>query len=110
MLVALSIGAVCTDASARPRPMKEDVQTFKVTLHFRISDLATESGLEKTYRRIRGAARRVCTAVGDLSDSSRVRHYYECYNEAVARAVSDINSQRLTAFHEKITDKRKSAS
>lgn len=86
-----------------------DGQTYSVKVNYNRADLATESGLDKIYTRLKGAARRVCDAASEPSDPRKIRHYWECYDQALATAVNEVNNQRLTAFHQREADKRKRA-
>jgi UrcA family protein len=110
-LAAVFIAAASPRASAdTPVKASIDGRSYSVKVDYNLADLATESGLDKIYTRLKGAARRVCDAASEPSDPKKVRHYWECVDEAVANAVNDINNQRLTAFHEREADKHKRAS
>ena len=107
-LATVFIGAAATRASAETPPkLGPDGMTYSVKVPYSTTELGTESGLDKIYQRIKGAARRVCNAASEPSDPKKVRHYWECVDAAVAKAVNDVNSQSLTAFHQRETDKRK---
>ena len=107
-LAAVFISAASARASAEPRMIVgANGMTYSVKVPYNLADLATESGLDKIYQRIKGAARRVCSEASDPSDPKKTRHYWECYDQAVANAVRDVNSQGLTAFHQRDMDKRK---
>jgi UrcA family protein len=109
-LAAVFIGAAAPRASAdTPARLSVDGNTYSVNVPYNRSDLATEAGLDKVYQRIKGAARRVCTMASEPSDPRKTRHFWECVDLAVAKAVDDINSQPLTAFHQRESDKHKGA-
>jgi len=107
-LAAVFIGATASRAAAdTPSKLSGDGMSYSVTVPYNRSDLATESGLDKIYQRIKGAARRVCNDASEPSDPRKGKHFWECVDGAVAKAVSDINSQNLTALHQRATDKNK---
>jgi len=109
-LAAVFIAAASPRASADvPAKVSSDGNSYSVNVKYDLADLATESGLDKIYTRLKGAARRVCDAASEPSDPKKVRHYWECVDQALANAVSDINNQRLTAFYQREADKRKRA-
>lgn len=109
-LAAVFIAAASQPASAEaPVRVGVDGQTYSVKVNYNRADLATESGLDKIYTRLKGAARRVCDAASEPSDPRKIRHYWECYDQALATAVNEVNNQRLTAFHQREADKRKRA-
>ena len=66
-----------------------------VVVRFRSDELTTDSGAHAVYRRLVAAAYKVCPQ-NDYSIwlSERVR---ACRAQAIARAVAQINSQRLAA-------------
>jgi len=62
-------------------------------------DLNTQAGALTLYNRIRGAARTVC---GFDSGTTLVEHsaWKRCFNGAVDKAVTTVNSPQLTALHQ----------
>lgn len=68
-------------------------------LHVAYSDLNMNSvaGATTLYNRIRGAARFVCGDKGRRWEEQR--HWNECYHEAIADAVTTVNSPLLTSLH-----------
>jgi UrcA family protein len=107
-LAAVFIAAAAPRASAEP-PVKvgRDGMSYSMNVNYNLSDLATESGLDKIYTRLKSAARRVCNEASEPSDTRKVRHYWECYDQALGNAVNDIDNQRLTAFHQREADKHR---
>jgi UrcA family protein len=69
-------------------------------VHVRYSDLdlRTEQGSSALYQRITSAAREVCGSV-DIRDLTGLTANRKCQSEAVARAVSDLNSPQLAMVH-----------
>jgi UrcA family protein len=109
-LAAVFIVTASPHASAdTPRKIAIDGRTYSVKVDYNLSDLATESGLDKIYTRLKSAARRVCDAASEPSDPRKLHHYWECVDQALASAVNDVNNQHLTAFHQRETDKHRRA-
>ena len=69
-----------------------------VTLQYRSTDLATAHGVISLYRRIRSAASSVCGTY-DRALLQEKMMWHECVDQAVARAVADVHSESLTAYH-----------
>jgi UrcA family protein len=95
-LAAMFVSLAGTDAFASPLPETP----YSVNVHYDARDLASDRGTAKVYRQIKNAARRVCFATSEPWDGARTRHYWECYEAALAKAVSDVHSTNLTAFHQ----------
>jgi UrcA family protein len=60
--------------------------------------LATDSGVNQLYRRIVFAAKQVCPD-SSLRDLGLQRQVEACRNQAIARAVRQIDNSRLAALH-----------
>jgi UrcA family protein len=60
--------------------------------------LATDSGVNRLYRRIMSAAREVCPD-SPIRDFGMLRQVEACRNQAIARAVRQIDNSRLAALH-----------
>ena len=60
--------------------------------------LATDSGVNQLYRRIMSAARQVCPDA-PIRDLGMQRQVEACRNQAVAKAVRQIDNSRLAALH-----------
>ncbi len=68
-----------------------------VVVKYTEQSLATDEGVHALYRRITYAAKRVCPDTSrDLARQVKVE---QCRNEAVARAVRQIDNSRLAALH-----------
>ena len=61
-------------------------------------DLSTAEGTRTLYKRISTAARQVCP-FEDSRDLARLALSHACREQAIARAVHDVNSPRLAALH-----------
>jgi UrcA family protein len=75
----------------------------KVTVSFSDLDLSKPAGAKVLYKRIRAAARKVCTPTVTISPIYVGRHFYACYDEAVASAIAQVNRPMLTALHREKT-------
>jgi UrcA family protein len=61
-------------------------------------DLSRDSGVATLYSRINSAARAVCEPL-DVMMPKVLRERFDCRQDAVARAVADVNSPALTSYH-----------
>lgn len=61
-------------------------------------DLNQQSGVVSLYSRIRSAAREVCEPIEEVS-IKLLRAKYDCRQDAVARAVADVNSPALSDYY-----------
>jgi UrcA family protein len=73
-----------------------------VTVRFADLDLSTAARAETLYRRIRVAARVVCGPIG-APGLHRELVWNDCYQSAIANAVSAVNRPMLTALHRSTT-------
>jgi UrcA family protein len=61
-------------------------------------DLSRDSGVATLYSRINSAARAVCEPL-DVMLLKVLRERFDCRQDAVARAVADVNSPALTSYY-----------
>lgn len=61
-------------------------------------DLSRDSGVATLYSRINSAAREVCEPL-DAVLSRLLRERFDCRQEAIAKAVADVNSPALTSYY-----------
>ena len=75
-----------------------DSDAPSVVVKYSEQSLATDEGVYALYRQIKYAAKQVCPAEGtrDLKRQSLIK---ECRNQAVARAIRQIDNSRLAALH-----------
>jgi UrcA family protein len=75
-----------------------DSDVPSVVVKYSEQSLATDEGVYALYRRIKNAAQQVCPAeeTRDLNRQSLIK---ECRNQAVARAIRQIDNSRLAALH-----------
>jgi UrcA family protein len=93
---APSVGEVIVQS--RPN---SDVTVRSEAVSFADLDLNSDAGADALLRRINAASKRVCqpepTTPGALSDST---DYAGCRNEAIARAVDEVDSPTLSAAYD----------
>ena len=87
LIGALTIVAISPGAPARPP--SDDLP--REVVKFADLDLTRPAAAQELYRRIRNAARKVCA---EYSPSAYER---SCAQQAVARAVAEVDSPQLTA-------------
>ena len=75
-----------------------DVQ--QAAINYSYTDLASDQATQALYQRIRRAARAVCPGY-DPRDLIAFNESRLCEQQAIARAVHEIGSQRLAAVHMK---------
>jgi len=68
------------------------------TLQYLKRDLDTVQGASILYRRIRGAATRVCSPL-ESDELERKASWDRCFNNAVANAVAAVHNETLSAYH-----------
>jgi UrcA family protein len=71
--------------------------TRSTEVSFRDLDLNTQSGAAKLYRRIQGAAQRVCGYEPTLAQAQSI--WRRCVLPTVDAAVAQVNNPLLTALH-----------
>jgi UrcA family protein len=72
--------------------------TPTVTVDYTQYDLNSAKDVDKLYARLRSASRRVCAPV-EGNEYKRGPVWRACFNEALGRAVSQINHEAVTALH-----------
>jgi len=69
-----------------------------VVVKYSEQSLATDGGVNDLYRRITNAAKQVCPTAS-IRDLSAIRQVEECRDQAVARAIRQIDNSRLAALY-----------
>jgi UrcA family protein len=90
LTAALSFGAV---NAATP-----DESPPSVVVKYSDQDLNTASGVNEVYRRIVRASKQVCPEMS-IQDLSLQRKVAECRDQAVSRAIRQINNAQLAALY-----------
>ncbi|MGN6453488.1 MAG: UrcA family protein [Steroidobacteraceae bacterium] len=92
-LAAVCMASVCALASAG-----SPAQSPQRTVRFADLDINHPAGAAVLYQRIRAAAREVCrpTSERDLAVAELTR---SCVQDAIARAVTEVNAPKLSQYH-----------
>lgn len=96
LLLLGSLAGVMAFGAAGAATPDGDLPT--VVVKFSGQSLATPDGVSHLYRRIMSAAKQVCPDAS-LMDLDAVRRTEQCRNEAVARAIRQIDNPQLAALH-----------
>ena len=93
--------AVCTSlvaysASAEPKAKQQ-------TVSFADLDLSKPAGAQTLYKCIKAAARRVCGPVDRYTFVTPAQTSRQCYEQAIADAVAQVDRPSLTALHREET-------
>ncbi len=75
-----------------------DIDAPSLVVKYSQQSLATDGGVQDLYRRITLAARKVCPEIS-ARDLSAQRQVEQCRDEAVARAIRQIDNSRLAALY-----------
>jgi UrcA family protein len=100
----LSIQAVVIGAAALGAflglaiPAHADVPPKQQSVDYQDLDLTREQDVQRLYSRLRGAARGVCSSVDGRTRFERAQ-YRECYDQALTRAVNEVNVTQLSKLH-----------
>jgi len=93
-LALLALGGLAVSAGIAQAANPADLPTARVS--FADLDLSTDAGARTLYRRIQGAADKVCPNV-DLRDLTRSVEARNCRLNAIERAVQAVGSPKLAA-------------
>ncbi|MGH8137403.1 MAG: UrcA family protein [Steroidobacteraceae bacterium] len=89
----------CTLAAGTASASRASDELPSVTVKYGDLDLSTTAGATALYGRIKRAARTVC-GMDSIQPEERVYgNWKPCYNQAIATAVTKVNSPMLTAVH-----------
>lgn len=90
-LFASPLGALASTVSTLDEPQSRVVAYGDL-------DLSRDSGVATLYSRINSAARAVCEPL-DVVMLKLLRESFDCHRDAIARAVSEVNSPALTSYY-----------
>jgi UrcA family protein len=96
LLVLGSLAGIMGAGAASAAGLDSDVPS--IVVKYSDQNLATDDGALALYRRLTSAAKRVCPDAS-TKDLSRLAIAQRCQNEAVARAIRQIDNSRLAALH-----------
>jgi UrcA family protein len=85
----------------------EPSQRLTKIVHYGDLNLDSEQGARALYARLRGAARQVCSPLESI-EMARRRQWQECFNNAVADAVGQVNKSMLSALHAQALNRSRS--
>jgi UrcA family protein len=95
----LALGALAgVMAAGLSSAASPDRDVPSIVIHYSQSSLATDTGVNELYRRIVQAAKNVCP-VPSNRDLVGLRLAEECRNQAVARAIGQIDNSQLAALY-----------
>ena len=87
------LAAFGTASAASP-----DSAAPSLVVHYTDQSLATDRGVNELYHRIASAAVKVCPDVS-IRDLGALRQVENCRNEAIARAIRQIDNSKLAALY-----------
>ena len=95
LLLGSLAGIIAAGAASAAEP---DSDVPSIVVKYSEQSLTTDAGAYALYRRFTSAAEKVCPDVWDKNLSRRAKAK-ECREEAVARAIRQIDNSRLAALH-----------
>jgi UrcA family protein len=96
LLLGSLAGVMAVGAASAASP-DSDVPT--VVVKYSEQSLATDGGVNDLYRRITNAAKQVCPSTSSIREFRVLRRVEECRDQAVARAIRQIDNSRLAALY-----------
>ncbi len=100
LIPAVALAALfLASPQAQSAPSTRPIDGPHKTVRFGDLNLSKPHDVEVLYRRIRIAARIVCTAASGSWDSRQSRNWLRCFSGATEEAVLRVNQPTLTAFH-----------
>jgi UrcA family protein len=100
--VAMAAGAAsaasATSMTSTTSTTGVDSEQISLVVKYDSQSLATDVGVQQLYRRILGAARRVCPDEDNRDLGAKVR-VQACRTKAVAQAIQHIDNTRLAALY-----------
>jgi UrcA family protein len=95
-----SLGAIVLPLAAPAVPTVDSDQPPSKTVSYADLNLTSPAGAATLYHRIQGAAKQVCKQYHG-PDLTMLSVFNSCYRTAVENAVRTVNSNPLTALHER---------
>jgi UrcA family protein len=90
-------GMIAGPVSALGAPSGKLDEQYSRKVQYGDLDLSRNAGVATLFSRINIAAREVCEPL-DVVIASLLRQRYDCRQDAVARAVADVNAPLLTSY------------
>jgi UrcA family protein len=97
--VTAGFAAILASMPATATAPAPDTQTRSVTVRYHDSDLNSTTGADKLLERIGGAAYRACSIQGALLYDYESRGFRTCRQNAIERAVEQVDRSKLTAAY-----------
>jgi UrcA family protein len=97
-LLVLTAGLGCVMAAGVAGAATADQGAPSVVIKYSSEALATDAGVQDLYRRIVRAAKKVCPNVSAMDIEGNVL-VQKCQEQAIARAVRNINNSRLALLY-----------
>jgi UrcA family protein len=82
----------------------EQPPTVSVTVSYTDLDLSKAAGAQTLYKRIKAAARQVCGSI-DGYTYLKSQSWRQCYQSAIAEAVTQVDRPSLSALHQQQSSK-----
>jgi UrcA family protein len=95
LLLGSLAGVMAVGAASAASP---DSGVPTVVVQYSEQSLATDGGVNDLYRRITNAAKQVCPTAS-IREFRALRQVEECRDQAVARAIRQIDNSRLAALY-----------
>ena len=85
----------------------EPTEVPTVVVRYADLDLSRPKDAQRLYYRLYAAAQKVCRASGlggggGMEDLARLRQFHACVDRALANAVTDVDSARVTAIQQAV--------
>jgi UrcA family protein len=103
--IAVLCAAAFTAAGAIAAAPQDTDTVSSMSVKYLEADLAQPGGAQLLYRRLQGAARRVCHEP-DRRQLARYAEFQQCFERAVDDAVAKVNVTALTAYHHRVKIQR----
>jgi UrcA family protein len=100
-ILAAGFIALSGAATIVPAQAAEPAQFHTQIVRYGDLNIDSEQGAKALYTRIRGAAGNVCSWLDGRSVTEKKRRQ-NCFDQAVANAVVQVNQVRVTALHNQI--------
>jgi UrcA family protein len=85
----------------------EPSQSLTKIVHYGDLNLDSKQGAETLYARLRSAAKEVCSPLQSI-EMSRQREWKNCFNNALANAVGQVDKTTVSALHVQAVNRSKS--
>lgn len=94
------LGLLATQAALAGEAVTHEVDNGDIAVSYADLNLASTSGIDLLYRRVKLAANKVCGVENMRVSLDIVRRNRTCVAGAIDNAIGTIDNPRLTAFHQ----------